>query len=339
MHRSGTSLVSEIVHRWGAFGRAEDCLPSDKWNARGYWELSPLVDLNARLLREVGASWSCPPSFKDNNRLAGLAGIPKYREEALSLLASMSSEKHGGWFWKDPRLSLLLPFWQQLWSGVHYIICVRDPGEICRSLADRDRLSFPVSILLWQRYMLAILEGTRNAPTLFVSYSALLRNPACECSRLLNFLTEHSDVQLSPNISNMRRVVDGELRHFKVSNNEAPITLTKSQRELQETLDRLADWGDPGAEVNLESYSLPSSWRTILKANLLLLRCQRRWDRLIGDGAEEYPALANCDELEMSHALGRAILDMDAAFTHGAYRSDMFGKLIRPRLRHERSGS
>lgn len=243
MHRSGTSLVSEIVHRWGAFGRAEECLPSDKWNARGYWELSPLVDFNTRLLKEVGASWSCPPSRKDDLHFAALASHPKYREEALDLLASMGAEKHRGWFWKDPRLSLLLPFWQQLWGEVQYIICVRDPFEICRSLADRDRLSFPISILLWQRYMLSIMEGTRNAPALFVSYSALLRNPAEECARLACFLSKHSDVQIPLNMSAMRKAVDRELHHYRADNNQALIGLTKSQRELQRTLDSTGGFG------------------------------------------------------------------------------------------------
>ena len=99
----------------------------------------------------------------------------------------MNTANDAKWFWKDPRLSLLLPFWQKFWSGVRYVVCIRDPYEICLSLYERDGLSFEVSIALWQSYMLSVLEWTRNVPRIFMNYSSILRNPAEECSRLAQF--------------------------------------------------------------------------------------------------------------------------------------------------------
>lgn len=281
MHRSGTSLVSEMVHRWGAFGRIVDCLPANQWNARGYWELTPLVDFNNRLLAALGASWYCPPNERDNVRLAEFASQPKYRDEALGLLASMQSGARGSWFWKDPRLSLLLPFWQQLWGEVRYVICVRDPLEICRSLRERDDLSFGVSIVLWQRYMLAILEATRKAPAIFVNYRALLQNSAGECRRLSRFL-EGSSGAVSSNsaASAMRGAVDGELRHYATKARHGQVRFSERQTALQELLERLGRCGAMREEPNLRNYALPTLWRSVLQTNLLLKRCWRRWNRL-----------------------------------------------------------
>ena len=338
MHRSGTSLVSEMLHRWGAFGRIEDCLPSDQWNARGYWELSPLVDLNTRLLKEAGAAWNCPPSQRDDRRLANLAAQPSYRDEAMGLLASMKVQQNGSWFWKDPRLSLLLPFWQELWGEVRYVICIRDPFEICRSLLERDELSFPISILLWQRYMLSILEWTRKTPALVVSYSALLRSPADECARLSHFLQHSGDSDRSTETANeMRKAVDKELRHFRTDNRQTPLLLSKSQRELHETLERLARSSGASRKLNLERYSLPGSWRSLLKANLLLLRCQRRWKRLFAIPEAAPMAISSSDAIEISHAIGLAGLDSDTSLSQSAHVSAVFGKLVRSYFDNRRS--
>jgi hypothetical protein len=281
MHRSGTSLISEVLHRWGAFGRVNECLPSDQWNARGYWEYSPLVDFNERLLQETGATWSFPPSQRNDARLADLAEQPAYRDEATRLLASMKTRsKKGRWFWKDPRLSLLLPFWQKIWGDVRYIICVRDPVEICLSLKKRDNLTFPVSILLWQRYMLSILEWTRNSPAIAILYSNMLQNPATECARLSHFLTSAHGPHISAGASTeMAKAVDRELRHCESAGRPIPAALTDSQKELQETLERMANCGVASAEANLKRCSLPSAWRSTLWVNLMLLRCQRHWNR------------------------------------------------------------
>jgi hypothetical protein len=276
MHRSGTSLIAEMVHRWGASGRVSECLPSNCWNQHGYWELEPLVSLNNRLLEEVGASWSFPPSLESELQLAELADHGSYREEALGLLTSMNSDGKAKWFWKDPRLCILLPFWQRIWGRPRYVICVRDPIEICNSLQIRDDLSLPVSIMLWQCYMLATLEGTRDSSVLFMNYSEVLKNPAHECARLAKFLGNHSK---AARISReMRKAVDGKLRHCQAQSACATVSLTRSQSRLWETLKELASPGGAGG-TNLEGCSLPTGWRNLLRLNYLMLKCKRRWRR------------------------------------------------------------
>ena len=45
--RSGTSVVSEMVHRWGAYaGPSEKLHKADAHAPRGYWEFLPLEFLN-----------------------------------------------------------------------------------------------------------------------------------------------------------------------------------------------------------------------------------------------------------------------------------------------------
>jgi len=302
MHRSGTSLIAELIHRWGASGRVKECLPSNQWNARGYWELAPLVNFNRRLLRETGSNWSLPPSQRSDSKLAALASHPRYRHEALSLIASMNLEGSHNWFWKDPRLSLLLPFWQRLWDQPRYVICLRNPLEIGRSLQERDNLSFSVSMMLWHRYMISILEWTRGLPVIVMSYSKVLRNPQMECERLANFLSGQEPCQDPVKAAaEMKKSVDGKLRHCQSDGSRPAGVLTRRQRHLQEALELLAESGDV-ASVNLRNCDLPPGWRGLLRADLLLRRCQKRWNRLFPELAlpneDQFPA----DALAISYA-------------------------------------
>src|SRR5262249_47884166 len=63
---------------------------------------------------------------------------------------------------KDPRLSLLLPFWRTVVPIATTIVLVRDPVEVAASLAARKYAVPPAqSAGLWLRYLLA---ATANDP-------------------------------------------------------------------------------------------------------------------------------------------------------------------------------
>ncbi len=317
MHRSGTSLVAEMLHRGGVFGRVQECLPSDRWNARGYWELVPLVEFNESLLRAVGASWSFPPSDNQDLFLSELAQQSSYRTQALNLLGSMQVPAHNDWFWKDPRLSLLLPFWREIWGEPRYVICVRDPIEICRSLLSRDKLSFSVSLTLWQRYMLSILRGTQNTSALFVSYDRMLQQPRQECERLSNFLRSSevgSDVASLANTSAMRSAVDTHLRHCKANYEDSPVSLTGRQLALQKTLESQAA-SDENANLDLSQHTAPSAWRTLLRLHLLLMRVERRCKCIFPHPPLSSEPLSEKRLLAFHYAMGLELLELRSQFT------------------------
>src|SRR5947209_7457888 len=55
--RSGTSLIAELVHRWGAYaGEASELAPGNEGNPQGYWEYMPMEDFLSDLSRSVGLS-------------------------------------------------------------------------------------------------------------------------------------------------------------------------------------------------------------------------------------------------------------------------------------------
>jgi len=65
MHRSGTSLLSRLVHELGLFvGEAEELMPAQPCNVEGFWERLDVSELNEQLLELAGGSWDCPPPLR-----------------------------------------------------------------------------------------------------------------------------------------------------------------------------------------------------------------------------------------------------------------------------------
>ena len=127
MHRSGTSLVAEILTHAGVhFGAPEHWLPPDASNPHGYFEDRRVVDLDDRLLRLWKGTWDEPPLLPPN--WLEEAGVQTLAGEASVWRDSVATEEQ--WGWKDPRASLLLPFWRRLVPGLRCVLCVRDPLEV-----------------------------------------------------------------------------------------------------------------------------------------------------------------------------------------------------------------
>jgi hypothetical protein len=235
MHRSGTSLVANLVRQWGAyFGEDGQILPANKWNEAGHWEFEPLVRFNRKLLAQAGAATFVPPRDGAGAELEASGSRGPMRDAALRLVAGMAG--HGGaWAWKDPQLALLLRFWEKVWTAPVYLVVVRHPLSVAESLCARDGFPASAALLLWQRHMQCILKAVRNAPerSFFVEYEALLESPAARCSDLSSFLETAIPLTRGENrLSAMCASVQGRLDHSSKDRG----ALTADQRRLYEVI-------------------------------------------------------------------------------------------------------
>ncbi len=279
MHRSGTSLLAELVHRWGAYGAEEGLIRSGHWNARGYWEHFPLVQFNDELLSALGAKWNVPPAEDRDAELQQLAREDDYRRRANELLEPFRRSGKP-WFWKDPRLCVLLPFWKEIWGPVCYVESVRNPVEVGHSLLSRNHLPVSAGMLLWQRYVRAILKHAgNNARTLYADYAALTATPDSECARLCKFLdcAATGAHRAGPeNIKNMIEAVQPALHHNSIDPNAGhPAQLTPEQRQLHCLQRSLASGDGVAPEFDVEKYPLYSAWHEYLQTAELARVCVR----------------------------------------------------------------
>jgi hypothetical protein len=209
MHRSGTSLVARLVNLVGpSVCRAGDLLVGRTGNPRGHWESRSMNAFNDELLAALGATWYCPP----NPEAAGIRElVTAHGARGLATLHRVHPSRP--WVWKDPRTSVLMPFWSSVLRGrVAYVVAVRHPLEVGDSLASRDGFTPMLSLSLWERYTRQAIQGASGSPLLMCTYDQVIAEPLAWCARLAGFLTDLG-VAAQPNEAAIASFVSDELRH------------------------------------------------------------------------------------------------------------------------------
>jgi hypothetical protein len=280
MHRSGTSLAAEIVHRWGAYIDTSQLIESNDGNPRGYWEHRPMVQLNDKLLARVHSSWKVPPSEEGQRRLSLIAQQSAYRGRASRLLETLNPNQ-SVWLWKDPRLSILLPFWKELWGTVVYLVPVRDPMAIAWSLCARGDFSVPSALLLWQRYMTTLLsDNDVSSKAFFFSYEEFLNDSAAACHRLCRFLDENTGrdgESRESRLASMLEAVEPQLNRNQPACSFSDGTDgTAVQRDLYRLL-MLRCQG--AAESETDGFPMPAGWRDVLIKNAIAGKAGERFQQ------------------------------------------------------------
>ncbi|HHP5491162.1 TPA: sulfotransferase family protein [Aeromonas veronii] len=187
MHRSGTSAIAgALAHNGIAFGDSFIELQGDV-NEKGFWEHAELVAINEALLKELGAAWFDPFSlmtqfeqgWRPSDALFGrMCAFLRHPEFADAQQCGL----------KDPRLSVLLPCWQQAMSYMGddacYLLMNRDMDQVARSLQKRDQMSLLLGQLLWGEYTFSAEAYTRNLPRCWLDYEVMLANPGAALAHI-----------------------------------------------------------------------------------------------------------------------------------------------------------
>lgn len=247
MHRSGTSLVANLLRLCGLYlGAEQDFLPATPDNQAGYWENRQFSDLNDEVLKELGGTWDFPPvtseGWPEQVRFNDL------RIRAERLLVEFRS--HEPWGWKDPRNSLTLPFWISLGSfktpflygqgpKLKTVICVRNPFEVFYSLRDRQYTPNAAGLNLWLIYNQMALDSTLPEDRIVTHYETYFRAARPELRRLLEFLNLPASDEL---IEHGITAISGNLRHQQFREEMLDETLDPRIANLYQALCREADY-------------------------------------------------------------------------------------------------
>jgi hypothetical protein len=206
MHRSGTSMIAQVLSGSGLYlGPPDELLKADAANPLGHFEHRGFLDIDRKLLKFFKATWREPPrlqaGWQRDPRLAAL------RAEAETVAASFAGKSP--WGWKEPRASLFLPFWRDVIPNMRFVICIRNPLEVARSLEKRNRMPLRDGASLWYRYMCAAVEDTDGCPRIFTFFEDFFDHGSAEIERLLGFCGLSS----ADNPAKLKSVISTELRH------------------------------------------------------------------------------------------------------------------------------
>jgi hypothetical protein len=162
MHRSGTSFIAGALRFLGvSLGDPARHLKPGPDNPLGYFEVASLVQLDDEVLAHLGGAWDQPPVLDPGWEHD--AGLDPFRARAGGILDDTfgpAAARPAVIAWKDPRLSLLLPFWRTVTPVATTVVVVRDPVEVVGSLAARRyAVDAAQAASLWLRYVFSAVDN------------------------------------------------------------------------------------------------------------------------------------------------------------------------------------
>ena len=207
MHRSGTSMVANVLQRAGLnLGEEADLMPPADENPEGFYEHLQFVRLNDEVLNVAGAGWDCPPTADFN---WDDAALDSFRARARRLAAPLGERLP--WGWKDPRTSLTLPFWRSAIGPLRTVAVIRNPLEVVTSLHRRNAFSTALGLTLWQIYAERILDHTSPDERLVTHYDSYFLEPEREIARVLDYF----DLNGGQDLQGLKTGAIPELRHHR----------------------------------------------------------------------------------------------------------------------------
>jgi GT2 family glycosyltransferase/glycosyltransferase involved in cell wall biosynthesis/Tfp pilus assembly protein PilF len=214
MHRSGTSLCSHVLSALGV--DMADAIAVQESNEKGHWERRQIVDLNDRILEHFNRGFYTP-HHDFGLPVAWWADpeVGEFRREIVALLAARMGEAPFGF--KDPRTSRLIPMWLQIFGELRlepkFIICLRNPAQVARSLHARDGFDPEIGEFRWFSYVVDCFRYTRNRDICVLEYETWFDAPATNIAKLREFLGPFSLDREFDIDAVVADIVDDQLRH------------------------------------------------------------------------------------------------------------------------------
>jgi tetratricopeptide (TPR) repeat protein len=216
MHRSGTSAITRGLQVLGV-DLGERLMPSAADNNEtGFWEDIDLNALNIEILLSLGSDWNhvSPIAATDMGKLLQ----SEYFSRAVELLQDKTRDVSIFGI-KDPRVAKLLPFWKAVFEHCQletsYVIALRHPLSVAKSLLRRDGVEIERSYFLWLTHVLNSVAGTVGDNRVLVDYDLLMYAPEHELARMAQGLALQIDQEALQKYRH-EFLVQG-LRHTKYS--------------------------------------------------------------------------------------------------------------------------
>lgn len=181
-------------------------------NSKGFWEDIDLNTLDNEMLHAIDSDWQHLATIESVD--VGILRKQGYFLRAVELLRR-KVESALVFGIKDPRVAKLLPFWKEVFNhcklDVSYVMAVRHPLSVAKSLAKRDGIETAQSYLLWLGHVITSLTDSAGDRRVLADYDRLMQSPDHE----LNRMAKHLDLAIDP--SELQRYktefLDHELRH------------------------------------------------------------------------------------------------------------------------------
>jgi hypothetical protein len=186
MHKSGTTLVSQILHESGI------CMVDEPSRQQGYdagqtFERRTVVELNKAIL-----NWGDKTSLDLIPKEPVAANLDQMEE--MHAIIRACNDQHVNWGFKDPRACLTFECWLQELPSHRIVAVYRNYREVLRHYTPSHALRVPYfklkkALTTWIHYNERLLEILRHtkSPFVLLSYEDLMTKDS-EFRRLGDFV-------------------------------------------------------------------------------------------------------------------------------------------------------
>lgn len=204
MHRSGTSMITQILYYCGLHLGDYDKLTSDKIddNPDGGWENPEIWQWGDDLLNYLGGNWARPPISLFNPNWINEIETQNHFNKMQSILEPLRSIS-SPWGFKDPRSTILISFWKKYYPNLKVILVVRNPIESAFSLSKRtsNHVELNSGLELWRDYYKILASSIDKTPYIVTHYGNYFKDPESEIKRLCKYL------KLSPTSEQLKKAI------------------------------------------------------------------------------------------------------------------------------------
>lgn len=221
MHRSGTSMLSGLLHTSCGYTVGGPLIGSAFDNEKGFFERVDVVLQNDEFMNKQRVYWSANVINYDYKKAleAKDSGDVQFKHGKTGL-EFFNNPSNAPWMQKDPRMCITLKTWLELMNNEPAIVFTyRHPLEVAMSLRKREA-GFPVNMCLrlWIVYNMRAIQNSKGLCMVRSSNEAILADPLNEVQRISDELTSKCNVPPPPGHVTQDEVdkfVDTGLQHNK----------------------------------------------------------------------------------------------------------------------------
>jgi hypothetical protein len=188
MHRSGTSALTGMLAKAG-LSAPHDLMPAGPNNPKGYWESLDIIRENDRFLSQMDFQWSSsltlPFEWTTSDRAR------EWRSELLHIILRVYKNARNP-IVKDPRFCILIkgmePWFETGLIDPVFLVPVRHPIEVARSLEKAEDLPITQGLKLWIKSLFEVESATRGFKRKFIMFNDLMGDPACVLRKCMGFI-------------------------------------------------------------------------------------------------------------------------------------------------------
>ena len=178
MHRSGTSCMTRIFNLCNV-NLGKTLMKAQVDNPKGFWENSLVFEINEKILKQSGGTWSNPPSSNE---------IKVTFFDKLAMLAILYSCPNSVLGIKDPRMLITWNAWKPLIKNYCIVGIFRHPLSVANSLNKRNNLPNKDGLNLWKKYNQILLSISEEENVTLINFDNpdIFKDTICSILEKLN---------------------------------------------------------------------------------------------------------------------------------------------------------